>query len=241
MPSASVSTAIRLKPGCFSSIRTPKRKSCNIRHPSTDFDERNPGELGSAAFVAQFSRALPVVSLSDGLHGAGRRDFSAGAGGRAPAADRKTQSVDQRVRHRAGGAGPRDGARAGAQRHARLAARRPGHGEGQLRYGGPGDARGVVWSGPRRRPRGTPPWWRACAPRARSCSGAPTRRQCSSATTRTTRSPGAPTIRGTWSARPADRAAARRRRSPRCARRAAWRATAAAPSAFPRTSAASRD
>src|SRR5665647_3041569 len=59
----------------------------------------------AAPLVPQFSGALPVVSWFDGLDGAGPSDFSAGTGGRPPAADRAAQSVDQRVCHGAGGCG----------------------------------------------------------------------------------------------------------------------------------------
>src|ERR1035437_2401383 len=77
------------------------------RRPIPTDDKRR----SSVPFVSQFSGALPVVSLFDGLDAAGRSDFSAGTGGGAPAADRAVQSVDQRLRHRAGGRGAGNGSR----------------------------------------------------------------------------------------------------------------------------------
>src|ERR1700727_2121625 len=56
MPNASVSMAIKLKPGCFNSIRMPKRKSRNIY----SYDECSRGE------VSRGGRSEPA-GLSTGL------------------------------------------------------------------------------------------------------------------------------------------------------------------------------
>ena len=155
------------------------------------------------------------------------------------------ESAHQRVRHRAGGRSPRGRPARRRRRHARRvpgpAARRSGNRQGQLRHRGPAHAlRQPLPPGPQSRP--------GChgrRPPARRGSHYPGQDQHARVplhiSRRTISSPAAPTIPGTWSARQADRAAARRRPLLRSARLAESAAMAAGPSAFRRISAALPD